>query len=675
MNRPEILAPVGSPDALLAALRCGADAVYLGGRALNARRAAEGFDGDALCRAAELCHTYGSKLYVTVNTVTFDSELPQVHDLLRQSVRAGADALIVQDLGVARIARQCCDIPLHASTQTSVQTAAGIRELAALGFVRAVLPRELSQSEIADIRAQTDMELELFVHGALCMCVSGQCLLSAAFGARSGNRGLCAQPCRLPFAAPGGTGHDLSLKDLSLLHHLPQLRDMGVDSFKIEGRLKRPEYVAAAVTACRAALDGAQDEEIFDALRSVFSRSGFTDGYFTGNRGVTMFGTRQKDDVTAASAVLDPLKKLYAAPRKTHPVSFVFTCRRGENCTLTASCGSVCITVCGDAPSDAQSRAVDDALIYKQLSKCGGTVFDVQTIDVRLDDGLFLPASALNAMRRDALDALQRKIAERPPRAYTEKSVSVSAHRADALQTYVRFAQAAQIPPDLAADKIILPLYLGAETIAQYGAVVEIPRALFGREEAVRRQLEDCRARGVREAVFASADGLALAKECALAPIAFFGSNVANTAALDALRECGAVEALLSCELPLAAARQLGGDLPRGVWVYGSLPLMLMRNCPQNNGKTCAECARTGSLTDRKGVTFPIECRSGCAELLNGQPVYLLDKKDDLRGLDFGLLYFTRETADTCRSVLRAWRSGAQPDCVFTRGAAYRGVL
>ncbi len=674
MNNPEILAPVGSAEALTAALRCGADAVYLGTKRFNARRGASNFDAPALKDAAFLCHTHGAKLYLTLNTLTSDAEADDLCRTLEQAAAAGADALIVQDMGVARLARACCDIPLHASTQTSVQTPAGVAALREMGFTRVVVPRELRREELLEIREQTDLEIEMFVHGALCMCVSGQCLLSAVFGARSGNRGLCAQPCRLPFAAEGGTGHDLSLKDLSLLPVLPQLRDMGIDSFKIEGRMKRPEYVAAAVTACRAALDGAQDGEIFDLLRRVFSRSGFTDGYYTGSLGRTMFGTRQKEDVTAAQGALTTLSKLYEKDRALYPVRFALICRADEPVALTAESGVYSVTVQGDKPAPAQSRATDDAAVQKQLSKCGGTLFYPETIRTDADGGLFLPASALNALRREALDGLAQKIGSAPEYTYHETKEPQPPHKAGEPLVWARFAEEAQIPKGVAADKLILPLSCDAGTIAAYGAAVEIPRGLFGREKQVREKLRACREAGVYEAAFASLDGLALAKECALAPIAFFGSNVFNTLSLRELEQRGVKAALVSPELPLSAVRELGGELPRGVFVYGRLPLMLMRNCPQQNGKTCRECRRTGSLTDRKGVTFPIDCRSGFAELLNDRPVWLSDKQNEVQNADFRLLYFTTETAAECEDVLRAYRTGAPPTGAFTRGLAFRGV-
>ena len=674
MKNPEILAPAGSAESLTAALRCGADAVYLGTRRFNARRGASNFDDASLAQTAFLCHSHGAKLYLTVNTLVSDTETDDVRRTLRAAAEAGVDALIVQDLGVARLARESCDIPLHASTQTSVQTAAGISALRDMGFTRAVVPRELRREELSEIRKNTDIEIEIFVHGALCMCVSGQCLLSAVFGGRSGNRGLCAQPCRLPFAAAGGTGHDLSLKDLSLLAHLRALREMGIDSFKIEGRMKRPEYVAAAVTACKAALDGADESGIFDALRSVFSRSGFTDGYYMGSLGRSMFGTRQKEDVTASQGVLKELQKLYEKENACFPVRFSFLCRADEEMTLTAESGAHSVTVRGEKPQKAESRATDEQTVREKLQKCGGTVFYPQTVSVELDEGLFLSAAALGALRRDALDGLLQKIAETPKHTYTPRKEAHSLHRAGRPQIWARFAEESQIPQNFRADKLILPLSCGAQAVASRGAAVEIPRGLFGRQDEIHEKLTRCREAGVREAVFATLDGLTLAKTCGLVPIAGFGSNLFNTLSLLEMQERGVRAALLSPELPLSAVRELGAEIPRGVFLYGRLPLMLTRNCPQRNGRTCRECGRRGELTDRKGVTFPIDCRSGCAEILNDRPVYLLDKQDDVRNTDFVLLYFTTETAAECESILRACETGAKPAGAFTRGLAFRGV-
>lgn len=672
MKHPEILAPAGSPEALTAAVRCGADAVYLGGKTLNARRNAGNFDDTALYEAVSLCHTHGSKLYLTLNTLASDGEMCDVRHMLEYASRIGVDALILQDLGVIRLVRESCDIPMHASTQMSVQTAAGAAKLRELGFVRMVVPRELSRAELLHIRENTDLEIEMFVHGALCMSVSGQCLMSAVFGGRSGNRGLCAQPCRLAFGAPGGTGFDLSLKDNSLLPHLRKLREMGVDSFKIEGRMKRPEYVAAAVTACKKALAGAEDDEIFDELRSVFSRSGFTDGYYTGKRGVSMFGTRQKEDVTAASSVLPKLESLYRTEPSLYPVRWTLRCTANAPLTLTARHENYTATVQGEVPTAAKTKSLDDEAAKKQLQKCGGTLFFTEGVETQIENGLFVSASALNALRRQALDDLLSQIGKTDSHTYTHVAEDIPPHTSAPIETYVRFADASQIPKDVQADKLFLPLYLGAETIAQYGAVAELPRAMFGREDEVREGLLQCKAAGVQEAAFATVDGLSLITQCGMKPIAFFGSNIYNTYALRELECLGVHEALLSVEITLSQAQRLGGSVRRGVFAYGRLPLMLARNCPQKNGRSCAECRRTGAVTDRKGVTFPVDCRSGCAEILNDRPVVLADKA--FGNVDFTLLYFTLESAAECAEVMQAYREHKAPTGTFTRGLALRGV-
>ena len=294
----EILAPAGGKEQLLAAVRAGADAVYLGARNFNARRGAANFEENELFEAVAYCHARNVKVHVTLNTLVTDSELPDLLEEIKYVAKSGADAVIVQDLATAKLVREHCpDIAMHASTQMTIHNLAGAVAAKELGFSRIVLSRELSLNEIKTIAAGTDAELEVFVHGALCMCMSGACYLSSMIGSRSGNRGLCAQPCRLPFHIDGGTGTDLSLKDLSLVEYLSELSDMGIASFKIEGRMKRPEYVSAAVIACRESLDGAYTQQRRNELQSLFSRSGFTDGYYISSLGRNMFGKREKENV------------------------------------------------------------------------------------------------------------------------------------------------------------------------------------------------------------------------------------------------------------------------------------------------------------------------------------------------------------------------------------------
>jgi len=349
----EILAPCGSFETLIAAVRCGANAVYLGTKELNARRGAHNFTFEELKKAAEYCHERGVKVYVTVNTLVFDCEMKTAYETVKTAMQCGADGFIVQDLGLAKMIRQCFpEARLHASTQCSVTTPDGFKRLEALGFCRAVLPREMSLEEIKEIRKSTSMELEAFVHGALCMCVSGQCYLSAMLGSRSGNRGLCAQPCRLSFSADGSGSFDLSLKDLSLIEKIKEIEGAGVISLKIEGRMKRPEYVAAAVTACKKAINGEYTAKDGELLKNIFSRSGFTDGYFTGKR-QDMFGTRQKEDVTAAGGVLKELARLYDKETPLVPLDLKFICKNKKPLELTAATAEKSVTVTGALPEKA----------------------------------------------------------------------------------------------------------------------------------------------------------------------------------------------------------------------------------------------------------------------------------------------------------------------------------
>lgn len=673
-------------DALTAAVRCGANAVYLGGKLLNARRNAANFDDEALRAAVRDCHAHNVKVYLALNTLTRDQELRDAEHMLALSCSCGVDALITQDLGVARLARACAPgIPLHASTQMSVQTLAGLYELRDLGFARAVLPRELSFAEIQALAAHAPIELEAFVHGALCMCVSGQCYLSAMLGSRSGSRGLCAQPCRLPFAAPGGTGYDLSLKDLSLIGHIQALHEAGVRSFKIEGRMKRPEYVAAAVTACRQALaQGRPDETTARQLQAVFSRSGFTEGYFTGERGRAMFGARSKEDVASAAPVLKALSRLYQKENPLVAVAFSFAMKPGAAPALTAkACGKSAAVRSDTLPEPAQTRPLTQEEVARQLAKCGGTPYYAKSIRCDLAPGLSLPLSAVNALRREALESLARQLGEpdaKPFLPQARPTACVHGVQGRSPAFFARFSSAAQLPADCGAFSCVyLPLRTPAnrlKALADSGVpiAVEIPRGLFGRETAIRKQLEDAKRSGVTAALAHTLGAIRMAREAGLAVHGGFGLNLFNTQALEQAAGMGLSRATLSFELTLAQAGALGGGLPRGLIAYGSVPLMLTRNCPAANGVSCRECKGGGFLTDRKGVSFPVACAEGCSELLNSRPIDLADRLSEIRNIDFLLFYFTRETPGQCAGIVNRYQNGTAPTGEYTRGLYYRGV-
>lgn len=675
MSNIEILAPAGSMEAVVAAVRSGADAVYLGGKAFNARRSAENFDEDGLKKAVEYCHRHGVKVHITLNTLVSDGELNEAQNAVRVACEAGADAIIVQDLGLADIIHKTApNMPLHASTQMSVQTLAGLKKLKKMGFTRAVLPRELSREEIKRICENSPVEIECFVHGALCMCVSGQCYFSALLGSRSGNRGACAQPCRLPFGAPGGTGHDLSLKDLSLVDYIGEMSRLGVKSLKIEGRMKRPEYVAAAVRACRSSVNGESNAEIKDDLRSVFSRSGFTDGYYTGRLGVGMFGTRQKDDVTSAAGVLKKLEKLYEKEAADLKVDFAFTGVLGEKISLAACAGGKSVFEQSESePQPALNKATTEESVTAQLSKCGGTRFYAGEVDVELDEGVFIPVSEMNSLRRRVLERLNT--VEPSARPFKSERLTVKPHTHGKKRIICRFPDVADIPENWDyIEQFIVPLGSEKNVKRSQRVSVEVPRGIFSSDEKILRQLKEAAEFGITEAWAGTIDGIALIQKAGLKANVFFGSNVFNSRSLSVLEQMGANKILLSAELTLAQAQAIGGDAPRGIFAYGRLPLMLTRNCPQKNGKTCAECGKTGRLIDRRGVEFPIECRTGASEILNSVPVYMADRLSEIRNMDFMLLYFTTETKAECAEVINAYVKSAKPRGEFTRGLLYRGV-
>ena len=521
-NKPEILAPAGSYEALIAAVRSGANAIYLGTSSFNARMKADNFAGEKLKEAVDYCHAHGVKVHITVNTLLLDREIKDALDTIKLIAESGADAVILQDLGMAELFKRCApDIERHASTQMSVGTLSGVRLLEELGYKRAVLPRELSKGEIKEIKDHAAAEIEIFVHGALCMCVSGQCYMSSIFGARSGNRGLCAQPCRLPFAVQGGTGNDLSLKDLSLVEKMDDIVSLGVDSLKIEGRMKRPEYVSAAVTSVKCALDGKLEKELTDKLRAVFSRSGFTNGYFESKLGRDMFGIRQKEDVTASTnKVLTELSRVYEKETPLIGVEFYLSVVEGEKVSLSVSAlGKTCFVSDETIPEKALNKPMTKEGLRERIAKCGGTQFYAEKIEIDLDDGLIVPASVINNLRRRALAELESKLSGVKANCFTSIAVKSPVHEAKgAPKFHIRVAKKEQIPKNLQnVENLYLPLHIdenSVESLKNSGINlgVEVPRGIFGGEKAVENLLLRAKSLGITIAYCSTLDGLALAK-------------------------------------------------------------------------------------------------------------------------------------------------------------------
>ena len=687
----ELLAPAGSMEALRAAVCNGADAVYLGADTFNARMNARNFSAADLQEAVVYCHVRGVKVHLTLNTLVLDREMPRAAELIRMAASCGVDAFIVQDLGMVSLCRQLApDVPIHASTQMSIHSLEGVLEAAALGCSRVVLARELPAEEIAHICKKSPVEIEVFVHGALCMCYSGQCYLSSVIGRRSGNRGQCAQPCRLPYGYGRfeSTRYPLSLKDNCLAGELDELRRMGVASIKIEGRMKRPEYVAIVTRAYRTVLNGGKlTQADLQELETAFSRQGFTDGYFKGQTGSDMFGRRQESEDTA---------DLFASARATYEqgetqrigVRFYAMIHRGQPARLAVEDpdGNLCRTY-GPVPEQAVYRSLTAQDLEQQLKKTGGTPYLCTSVRSSLDPDLMLPASAINAMRRDVIAELtaKRGRAEKPhlnaydePPRYDgisgEPQLTVAVRTADQITSrmlsmkptvlYVPLSELVEYPE--------LRQRVGVET--QLAAI--LPRVIWSGELVpIARQLRTVYDMGVRQVLAGNLGQLHIARAAGFAVRGDFGLNIVNSRAMRYLREQGLDSQLLSFELTLPQIRDISKAVPAEVLIYGRLPLMLMENCViKNRTGTCTCQTGTVRLVDRVGEEFPIVKDPGTCRnvLLNGKKLYLLDKKDAFRGMGLWALrlQFTTENPSEIDKVLMDYQGRA----VFDAGSSTRGL-
>ena len=692
----ELLAPAGSMEALRAAVCNGADAVYLGADTFNARMNARNFSAADLQEAVVYCHVRGVKVHLTLNTLVLDREMPRAAELIRLAASCGVDAFIVQDLGVVSLCRQLApDVPIHASTQMSIHSLEGVLEAAALGCSRVVLARELPAEEIAHICKKSPVEIEVFVHGALCMCYSGQCYLSSVIGRRSGNRGQCAQPCRLPYGYGRfeSTRYPLSLKDNCLAGELDELRRMGVASIKIEGRMKRPEYVAIVTRAYRTVLNGGKlMPSDLQELETAFSRQGFTDGYFRGQTGSDMFGRRQEGEDTA---------DLFASARATYEqgetqrigVRFYAMIHRGQPARLAVEDpdGNLCRTY-GPVPEQAVYRSLTAQDLEQQLKKTGGTPYLCTAVRSSLDPDLMLPASAINAMRRDVIAELTAKRGraaparlnayDEPPRydgIAGEPQLTIAVRTAGQITSRMLSMKPTvlYVPLSELAEHPDLPQRVSVET--QLAAI--LPRVIWSGELApVARQLRTVYEMGVRQVLAGNLGQLHIARAAGFAVRGDFGLNIVNSRAMRYLREQGLDSQLLSFELTLPQIRDISKAVPAELLIYGRLPLMLMENCVMKNRTGICACQTgTARLVDRVGEEFPIVKDPGTCRnvLLNGKKLYLLDKKDALRGMGLWALrlQFTTENPGEIDKVLMDYQGQAVFDAgSYTRGLYSRGV-
>lgn len=681
MRNFEILAPVGAEEQLKAAVRSGANAVYLGVENFNARRNADNFTTDNLKDAVKYCRLRNVKVYVTLNTLVFDKETEELYETVKAIAQSGADAVIVQDFATVGAVREICpQMPLHASTQMAVHNVAGAKYLEEMGFSRIVLARELSRKEMKAIRNEVKTELEVFVHGAHCMSASGNCYLSAMLGERSGNRGLCAQGCRLNWKNQHNREYALSLKDMSYLDRISDLMEIGIDSFKIEGRMKRPEYVAAAVSSLKKAMEKGFYDKI--TLRSVFSRNGFTDGYLQGKRDVSMFGYRLKEDVTSASGVLKELENSYKNEIRPNKADAKLILEKDKPATLFLSSKGITVKVTGEIPQEPRTAPLSQEIAFRNLSKLGDTSFYLDFLEFDNPQGLTLPASAINALRREGANVLENKLGEKTYEIYDAQPPKISRGEiTEKSKTRVRLEHFSQYSKDFEkADLLILPIDEILENSEEIECLpvkiaAELPALIYPEDEsAILKKLSQVKKLGIVRGVTGNIGGIYLLKKAGFRIHGSHGLNITNSLSAKAYEDMGLSDITLSFELSEKAVKNIGSQIPKGAYIYGYLPIMLMRACPQKSENGCLNCTGNTVLTDRKGIDFPFLCHNKKYGVLhNSVPLYIGDK--NLRNLDFVTFFFTVESKKECKKIFDAYLNNRNPEGKKTNGLYSRELL
>ena len=693
----EVLSPAGSYEGVQAAVQNGADAVYLGLEGFNARRNAKNFTEEGLARAIAYCHIRGVKVYVTMNTLVTDRELVQIERSAKAVSRLGADAIIVQDLGAMGTIRQVLpEMPLHASTQMGVHNLEGVEKAAFFGASRVILARELSLEQMAHIKKNTDMELEVFCHGALCMCYSGQCYMSAVIGGRSGNRGLCAQPCRLPYRLDGDTGHHLSLKDYNLSTHLAKLEEIGITCVKIEGRMKRPEYTAIVTRIysdlIREKRQPTSDETL--QLHMAFSRDGFTDAYIKGEKGKHMLGIRDEENKKEPS-LFDEVRRDYLnSERKRVPIRFFAMIQAGKPAKLAVQDDKENLLRLEAAiPEPANTRELTEEGLSIQLDKTGGTPYYCEDIQIVLDRGLNLPVSEINHMRRSLLDELTKVRGEKPsmPPEKLFRPGGVPPERELPPQLNVSLRSITQLTDeffDLKPSIIYMPvdeMLTHQDKLMPYLAdkpsrfVPALPQILTDNErDAYSEKLKQTKALGMTDAMVSHMGHIDLCKDLELNVRGDFGFHVMNGLTLKSLKHLPLSSVTLSFECNMAQIRDMPKHMDTELIAYGRVPVMIMENCVLQNVKNKHICDTPQSLIDKQGLSFPVMKSGSCrSELFNSRKIFLADKAQDYMhiGLWGVRLCFTTENPRECVEVLKRYLGlGTYEPGGFTRGLYYRGV-
>lgn len=664
MSICELLSPAGSPDTLIAAVESGADSVYLGGSAFNARKSAVNFDNKQLEEAVDYCHKNSVKVLVTVNTLVNDRELLELEKYLRFLNKIGVDGIIVQDLGVAKIAKQIVpDLPLHASTQMTIFDVDGAKLMESLGFKRVVLARELSLKQIEEIKKAVSIEIETFIHGAICVCYSGQCLMSSFIGGRSGNRGACAQPCRLGYSIDNKNGFLLSPKDMGLINHIKDLKRIGVNSLKIEGRMKGEDYVRTVVSLYRKYLDNDEliSKDDYEVLDGIFYRGGLTDGYFTG----------KLDNMLCHNKPDNPyLKQKKYTPEKTikkRDVSFVASLKLGKPFSMKATCENITVEVSGGIHAEiAKNVPVTEERIITQTGKLGGTNFSANEILTDIGDKLSIPVSEINNVRRQVIEKLEEAIVNSYKRQDKNLVVEqISKGKPSQFDISVKVSTKEQ----LVAFSHIERLYVPLEIYDGKGIAV-LPRIYEGDLRKVVEQ-KNC-----KKVAITNIGQINMFKDTDIEMYADTSLNIFNSQAVKFLQDYGVKGVTLSTELMLSQIRDIRSDIPLESVIYGYIPVMITKNCMIKAAVGCKN-HKGAVLKDRTGAIFKIKCLPDCKnEIYNSIPIVMSDKLNDLKnsGLSFGRLDFTFETPEEAIEIYEHYKAGKPLNINFTRGKFYKGV-
>lgn len=666
----ELLAPAGSIKALEAAVLSGTDAVYLGGSLFNARASAVNFDDEELIKAVEFCHLRKVKVYVTVNILISDKEFAELDSFIRTINKIGVDGVIVQDMGVAMYIKKIApDLSLHASTQMTVYDVEGAKYLKSLGFKRVVLARELSADKIKEISQKSGIETEIFVHGAMCLCYSGQCLMSGIIGGRSGNRGKCAQPCRLEYRVDNKKGFLMSLKDMCLIKHLKEIEDCGVTSLKIEGRMKGPEYVGTVVSIYRKYLDNSAKvtDEDYRKLEKIFYRGGFSDGYFNKQKGKEMFCHTKPDNPYLRQ---DDTFRLTDNYKKTN-IFMYFKGYIGNKLNLTAvdEYGNTAEYTSESRLERADTSSASADKIRENLNKLGDTVFTAQQIEIDIDKNVFIPTSEINRARREVTAKLEATIIN----LYTREdsnikcNYTVSDNKAKEFELSVFASSKEQLQALRKTDcaRIYVPLELND---FKENEIIALPRISPD-------NLEEQLSKTVSNTVLVRNIGqIEIAKRCNKKIQLDFTMNVFNTYSCNFYKDQNTDTITLSTELTLKQIKPLTSVVDCECVIYGKLPMMITENCMI---KTSVGCKHGGYIYDRTNEKFLIKCLPGCRnEIYNSKPIIMSDKLDDLKiaGIRYGRLNFVDESADDCIKIYNSYKNGEKINTEFTRGKFYKGV-